>query len=67
MTNLIAYHHNTADVALFQSDDGLYWIGSYSPFLTHQNGEPPYVLIDGYWEVEDYGLDRLRQLSGNEI
>jgi septal ring-binding cell division protein DamX len=67
MTTLIAYHQNTKDVAVFQNDDGLYWIGGYSKFLTHQNGEPPYVLIVGHWEVEQDALDHLRTMSGNEF
>jgi len=53
MTTLIEYHHKTKDMALFESD-GNYWIGSYSPWMTHQNGEPLYCFVNGYFEtVED--------------
>ena len=54
MTNLIAYHHVTADLALFESD-GDFWIGSYYPHASHQNGEPPYCLIRGYFKTAEDG------------
>lgn len=66
MTNLIAYHHLTQDLALFESE-GDYWIGSYNPHLAHQNGEPRYSLIDGYYSTADAGLKRLAELRGDEI
>ena len=66
MTKVVAYHSKTADLALFNSDEQ-FWIGSYNSFLTHQNGEPPYVLIDGYFSNEQEGLARLAELSGNEF
>ena len=66
MTNLIAYHKATTDLALFESE-GSYWIGSFDPFLSHQNSEPPYVLIDGYWTTEAEGQQRLADLRGDEF
>lgn len=66
MTELITYHHATQDIALFKSNDQ-FWIGSYFPQATHQNGEPPYLLIDGYWEDIRDGLQRLSELHGDEI
>lgn len=66
MSNLIAYHKATTDLALFESE-GAYWIGSFSPYLSHQNGEPPYVLIDGYWPTEAEGQQRLAELRGDEF
>ncbi len=66
MTTLIAYHHLTQDLALFESD-GDYWIGSYFPRATHQNGEPPFILIDGYWKNKADGLQRLGELRGDEF
>jgi hypothetical protein len=66
MTQLIAYHAKTADLALFESN-GQYWIGSYFSQASHQNGEPPYVLIEGYFSSEQEGRDRLEQLRGDEF
>lgn len=65
-TQFIAYHTKTNDLALFNSD-GQYWIGSYSPFCTHQNAEPPYILIEGYFTSEHDGLAALHKLTGNEF
>jgi hypothetical protein len=66
MTKLIAYHHFTTDLALFESD-GDFWIGSYFPQASHQNGEPPYCLIRGYFKTECVGLAELQKLRGDEI
>lgn len=66
MTTLVKHHHKTTDVALFVSD-GEYWIGSYSPHMTHQNGEPLYVWIAGEWDTEAEGLDVLAQMTGDEF
>lgn len=66
MTSIIAYHEKTHDLALLESD-GKYWIGSYGKFLTHQNGEPPYYLINGYFASEEEGVQVLQQLTGNEF
>lgn len=60
MTTLIAYHAETQDIALFISE-GDYWIGSYGPQMSHQNGEPPYYLISGYYTTEAAGLDALKK------
>lgn len=66
MTTLIKYHQKTQDIALFQSD-GIFWIGSYSPHMTHQNGEPPYVWIRGDFETEQQGCEVLETLTGDEF
>lgn len=68
MTNVIAYHPKTTELALFETD-GQYWIGSYFPHATHQNGEPPYVLLNGYsvWSDKQTGMDRLFELTGEEF
>ncbi len=60
MTELVQYHHNTTDLALFLSN-GKYWIGCYSKFLTHQNDESQYVLIDGYFDTEEDGMSALKE------
>lgn len=65
MTTLIAYHEKTEELALFESD-GTYWIGSFSPNMTHQNGEPLYAWIRGDWTTEIEGRQALTQLTGNE-
>lgn len=65
MTRIIAYHKATHNIALFLTD-GQYWIGTYSPFLTHQTGEHPYVWFDGYFDTEAEGLEALNELSGDE-
>ena len=65
-TNCVAYHPKTDDVALFESD-GQFWVGSYIPGMTHQNGEPSYVLIRGYFDTAEQGIQVLNTLTGNEI
>lgn len=66
MTQLIAYHTKTTDLALFESN-GKYWIGFYLPQASHQNGEPPYVLIEGYFPNDLEGLARLNELSSDDF
>lgn len=66
MTELIQYHPKTSDLALFLSDDG-YWIGSYFPQATHQNGEPPYYIISEYFSSEDTARGVLAAMTGNEF
>jgi hypothetical protein len=66
MTTLIAYHPKTQDLALFESD-GKFWIGSYSPFMTHQNSEPDYVWIRGDYTTEAEGVEHLNKLTGDEF
>ena len=29
-----------------------FWIGEYDPHLTHQNGEPLYVWVDGLYDTK---------------
>ena len=65
MTTLIEYHHKTKEMALFESD-GNYWIGSYSPQLTHQNGEPLYCLVKGYFKTAEEGLQEMSAMTGDE-
>ncbi len=66
MTRRVVYHHLTTDLALFETN-GRFWIGSYFAPATHQNGEPPYVLIDGYFDTEDQGRARLAEMVGSEF
>lgn len=66
MTEYLAYHKKTQDLAAFESD-GLFWIGSYSKFCTHQNGEPPYVWIEGNFCSKEAVLQRLEQMTGDEF
>lgn len=66
MTSLVEYHTKTHDLALFESN-GKYWIGCYDSFLTHQNGEPQYYLIDGVFATKEEGLQALHKLTGNEF
>jgi hypothetical protein len=66
MTNFVAYHSKTTDIALFQTN-GFFWIGSYGPFLTHQNDEPRYVWISGNYSSAEEGLKVLQNMTGNEF
>lgn len=66
MTNLIAYHKKTEEIALFESN-GVYWIGSYTKFSQHQNGEPPFGWIRGDFHNELEGLTVLERLTGDEF
>jgi hypothetical protein len=66
VTQLISYHKKTQDLALFSSD-GQYWIGSYMPTLTHQNSEPPYILIRGFYSSREEGELVLASLKGDEF
>ena len=65
-TKLIKCHPNTCELALFESD-AKYWVGSYSPHLSHQNSEPPYIFLDGYWNTEKEGVQYLHRLNGTEF
>jgi hypothetical protein len=65
MTELIKHHNKTEDIALFESE-GFFWIGSYDPFLTHQNGEPPYIWISGNYSSIQEGLKILQNMTGDE-
>jgi hypothetical protein len=65
-STIVKYHDKTTDLAVFiANEDGMYWIGEYDPFCTHQNSEPPYVMIEGYWDCEHDALSRLSQLIVN--
>lgn len=66
MTNIVQYHPSTNNLALFESH-GQYWVGSWSPHTTHQNGEPQYVFVDGYWAALEEGTAALIQMTGNEF
>lgn len=66
MTECIAYHPKTQDLALFESD-GVFWIGSFNPNLSHQNGEPMYVWIRGDYTNEAEGVQVLNALTGDEF
>lgn len=66
MTTLVEYHQKTEEIALFESDR-VFWIGSYSKFMTHQNGEPPFVWIRGDFPTKEEGLQVLYSLKGDEF
>lgn len=66
MTTLIAHHPKTEEIALFESEC-VFWIGAYSKFLTHQNGEPLYGWIRGDFPTKEEGLQVLYSLTGNEF
>jgi len=66
MTEYIAYHKKTLDLAAFESN-GEFWIGSYSKFVTHQNGEPPYLWIEGNFPSKEAVLKRLEEMTGEEF
>ena len=66
MTKLIKYHTNTKDLALFETDNK-YWIGSFFPLATHQNGEPAYIMIEGLFNTELEGLQKLQLMTGEEF
>lgn len=59
-SKLIRYHAATEDLALFLTDEGVYWIGEYDPFLTHQTDEPNYVWVDSAESLDD-GIEKLMQ------
>ena len=65
-TKLIQYHPKTAELALFETNNK-FWVGSYSPNMSHQNGEPPYYFIRGYYSCKDVGIKVLNQLVGDEF
>jgi hypothetical protein len=49
-SQIIKYHPRTTDIALlFSPESKEYWIGEYSPFCTHQSGEPDYIWVAGSW------------------
>ena len=62
MTTLIQYHKETKNLALFETD-GLYWIGSYFPFATHQTAEPDYLKIGFESKDINYMIDILSAIS----
>ena len=66
MTEYIAYHKKTKDLVAFETD-GVFWIGSYSKFCTHQNSEPPYVWIEGDFDSKEDVLKRLDEMTGDEF
>lgn len=66
MTQLIQHHLFTDKLAIFCSD-GVYWIGSYSPHLTHTNDEPPYVWVAGDWDQLTLAQAHLALMTGNEF
>ena len=66
-SSIVKYHRATTDIAVLKTEDGEFWIGGYGSFLTHQNGEPPYYFIKGYWETETEALNELGQMTGNDF
>ena len=66
MSQLIQHHALTDQIAIFCSDD-IYWIGSYSPHLTHQTSEPPYVWAAGNWNQLELAQAHLALMTGDEF
>lgn len=66
MTKIVAYHQKTWKLALLKSDEE-YWIGSYMPNVKHQNGEPAYNFVFGYFNTVEEGVERLSKCSGSEF
>lgn len=66
MTTIIEYHHKTSELALLRSLDK-YWVGAYNPNMTHQNDEPNYYFITGFFDTEQEGSDALQNLTGEEF
>ena len=60
MAAFVAYHPETEEIALFETD-GLFWVGAYSPHMTHQNGEPNYYLIAGMFHDKMQALNELNK------
>ena len=67
MTKIIAYRGPSNRLALLRSDKTVYWIGVFDPRMTHQNGEPLYYCLDGYYKTEGEGLMALEELRGDEF
>ena len=59
-TTLIKHHTKDPDFALFKTDEH-YWIGEYFPRATHQNGEPPCVIVSEYFYTEQDALEALEE------
>ena len=66
MTDLVAFHPKTIDLALFVSY-GDYWVGSLMCCPTHQNGEPPYGFVFGYYKTFEEGMAALTACLGDEF
>lgn len=66
MTEVLAFHHKTNELALLRSY-GDYWIGSMLYHCEHQNGEPLYGFVFGYFKTEEEGMVRLLECSGEEF
>ena len=65
-TRVVKYHKSNRDIAVLLSK-GEYWIGVYSQHLTHQNGEPPYVIYEGYWGTLEEAVNSLDSMVGDEF
>lgn len=63
MVELIRHHNLKAKVALFKSESG-YWIGCFFLDAPQQDGQPPCILYDGFWDSEEQGLAALASLTG---
>ena len=66
MTDLVAFHPKTNYLALLVSC-GDYWVGSHMCCPTHQNGEPPYGFVFGYYKTLEEGMAALTACSGDEF
>ena len=67
MTDLVAFHPKTKDLALLVSY-GDYWVGSLMLCCPgHQNDEPPYGFVFGYYKTLEEGMATLTACSGDEF
>lgn len=65
-SQIVQYHMKTHEIALLETEDGSFWIGAYSPHLTHQNGEPMYYFLEECVDKDD-GCVKLSEMTGNEF
>ena len=66
VSEVVAYHPKTCELALLRSY-GDYWIGSLMSAPMHQNGEPPFGFVFGYYKTFEEGMARLNECSGEEF
>lgn len=58
VSQIAVYHPQTCEVALLECG-GEFFVGAYNRHLTHQNGEPPYSFVSGYYSSLEEGLEAL--------
>lgn len=66
VSKIVNYHTLTREIAVLESD-GEFWIGGYSKWLTHQNGEPLYYFLLGYFNTLDEAITRMNNMTSEEM